>query len=359
MRQHRYAFGRILCVVACGWCVATAALAQPPKRDFEPSKVNVDRLRWLRYKMVAGRIVTTSSYPEGMNISFGPSLVDGRLKEHLQLLILKDQATLDYSLSGARNVLAIRLSEGGNFQIRSTRAEPPSAFHFLQPVGRELSLSITEKGMQRILSGRSFWHLYLADPKWVAAELIPQLELLRPGWKLAEGGAAIEEAVFRQAQAAQAPDTRRWERLVAQLASANFAERESAQRELARAGQVVLPYLESLPLAELDAEQAARIKTLVEKLSANYEDTTERVVAWLAGDRQVWLSLLSRPELAKRQAAAEQLAELTGGAIEFDPAADEATRREQLVVLQSRLRTSSAWREPRDEEPSSLNESAD
>jgi hypothetical protein len=339
--------------------VATAALAQPPRPDFKPSKVNVDRLRWLRYKMVAGRIVTASSYPEGMNISFGPSLVDGRLKEHLQLLILKDQATIRYELQGEGNLLTIGLSEAGQFQIRSTRSKPPSSFHFVQPVGKDLSLSITEGAERRILSGRSFWHLYLADPKWVTAELIPQLEVLRPGWKLAEAGAAIEEAVLRQAQAAQAPDTRSWERLVAQLASANFAERESAQRELARAGQVVLPYLESLPLAELDAEQAARIKTLVEKLSTNYEDTTERVVAWLAGDRQVWLSLLSRPELAKRQAAAEQLVELTGGPIEFDPAADEATRREQLVVLQSRLRLTPSRTEPPVDNASSQDEPAE
>ena len=48
-----------------------------------------------------------------------------------------------------------------------------------------------------------------------------------------------------------------------------------------------------------------------------YEDTPDRIATWLSGDPQVWLSMLSRPELFKRRVAAEQLALLVGAPIAF------------------------------------------
>lgn len=332
-------FCRTVCLLLAvsGLAIASQAVAQPPSSTLEPSKVNVARLRWLRYRLVAGRIVATSSYPEGMNISFGPSVVDGRQREHLQLLILKNQATVRYELEGEGDQLTIGLSESGVFEISRTRREPPLAFQFVQPPGRPISLSVTENDEQRVFRGASVWHLYLAEPEWTTAELIPYLEMLRPTWNLAAAGAALEEMLLQRARGSHTVDTARWTQLVAQLASANFAERESAQRELTRIGPVLSPFLESLRSAELDAEQAARVAKLTEVLAVDYEDTVDRVATWLAADPQVWLSLLSREELAKREAAATQLAALSGQTIEFNPAADEPTRRAQIVALRLRF----------------------
>jgi plasmid maintenance system antidote protein VapI len=124
---------------------------------------------------------------------------------------------------------------------------------------------------------------------------------------------------------------------VQRLGSTNFAEREAAQRDLAASGQVVLPFLEDLDLARLDAEQAARIEKLITNLRVNYEDTADRVANWLIGDVSIWLSLAERPELAKREAARRQLLALMDKDVEFDPAADEATREDQLAKLRRRI----------------------
>jgi hypothetical protein len=341
MMPRCHAFANLCCLVVAGWLVAAGTThAQPPSPPFEPSKANVARLRWLHYKLVAGRIVATSSYPEGMNISFGPSVVDGRLREQLQLLILKNQASVRYELSGDGNELTIGMSEAGEFQVRRSRHNPRLSFQFVQPPGKPVSLSVAEGDEQRIVSGTSFWHLYLAEPQWIAAELIPYLELLRPTWKLAATGTAVEDTLIQRAQTSQTHDTRRWAQLVAQLASSNFAERQRAERELTRIGQVVLPFLGDLKTDQLDAEQAARVDRLISTLSVDYEDTVDRVATWLAGDQQVWLSLLSRPEIAKRKVATAQLAALTGGPIQFDPLADEPTRQAQLITLRLRLGSS-------------------
>ena len=56
--------------------IAGSALGQATVPIGGPSKVNADRLRWMQYKMVAGRIAVSSSYP-GTNMTFGPAHVDG------------------------------------------------------------------------------------------------------------------------------------------------------------------------------------------------------------------------------------------------------------------------------------------
>ncbi len=325
-------------IAACGLSLWSAfAHAQPPVAALEPSKVNAARLRWLQYRLVAGRVVASSSYPDGMNISFGPSVIDGRLREHLQLLILKDQASVNYELTGDGQELAIVLAETGEFSIRRTRAKPAFAFEYSQPLGKPLALSVTADGVQRTLSGDSFWHLYLADPELVRTEVIPYLELLRPSWQLAATAAAVEDALVQQALHPQAIDTERWGKLVEQLGSDRFSERQRSERELLDIGQMVLPYLEDLDSQSLDAEQMARVAKLLRALSVDYEDATDRVAHWLAGDRQAWLSLLNRPEPAKRRVAAKQLAILTGGPIDFDPEANDEVRREQIGRLRERF----------------------
>src|SRR5690606_37035964 len=190
--------------------------------------------------------------------------------------------------------LTIELTDGGEFSIRRTRLMPAFAFEFRQPPGKPLTLSVAVDGQETSLQGDSFWHLYLAEPELVRNELIPYLELLRPSWQLAATGAAVEDALVRNAQQPQAIDTRHWSELVEQLGSDSFSQRQRSERELYRIGQLVLPYLEELDPQAIDAEQTARVSTLVKNLSVNYEDATDRVANWLAADRQVWLSLLDR-----------------------------------------------------------------
>jgi hypothetical protein len=87
----------------------------------------------------------------------------------------------------------------------------------------------------------------------------------------------------------------------------------------------------------LDAEQASRVRALVDSLAVSYEDSIDRIATWLAGDEQIWLSLMSRSELPRRRLAAKQLSVLVGAPVEFDPAADEAQRKTQIERLRARL----------------------
>jgi hypothetical protein len=327
---------RVITCAACALACTATALAQAPRPNFAPTKDNAARLRWLDYKMMAGRIVATSSYPPGMNISFGPT-VSGPLRERLQILILEDRASVQYELEGGGQQLSIALAQDGKFSIDRTRDEPKFAMHFLQPPDGRLSLSVCEGDVERRLEADSFWHLYVAEPGLVRRHLIPDLELLRPGWQLAATGWAIEEALLLKAQKPRPLDIDRWARLVDDLASPKFSTRQKAQRELLEIGQVILPYLQGLDAVRLDAEQLSRVRTLIDTLSVGYEDTTDRIATWLVADQQNWLSLLNRDDEMKRRVAARQLERITGRSIQFDPSADPATRRGQIEKLRARL----------------------
>jgi hypothetical protein len=336
-----------ICALCALLCAVTARAQQPPA-PFAPSKVNAERLRWLEYRMVAGRVTATSAYPEGMNVSFGPSLIRGRLREYLQLWILKDRASVRYDLAGDGQRLSIVLDQNGDFSLHRARGEGGFEIRFLQPDGGRLSLAVIEQNAERSVQGDSFWHLYLAEPELVRRHLIPDLELLRASWQLAATGWAIEEALVERATHPRPLDTKLWARLVDELASPQFAKRQSAQRQLFQIGQVILPYLERLDRSRLDAEQASRVDMLVDALAVNYEDNADRIATWLAADERIWLSLLSRREAAKRRVAARQLEVLAGHPIEFDPDGAAETRQRQLDALKSlyaRARPGSARRD--------------
>lgn len=303
----------------------------------QPSRINAARLRWFQYKLVAGRILATSAYPEGMNISFGPSTTDPKRREHLQLLILEDRASIRYELASDGEELSIQLAETGEFSIRRTRREPPLTLSFIQPPDKPMSLVMQQDGQSQEFVGSSFWHLYLAAPELVGQELVPYLETLRPAWQLVATGEHLQRNLIQRAKQPPAHRSEQWRSLVDGLGSTHFAEREAAQRDLAASGQVVLPFLEDLDPAQLDAEQVARVEKLITNLRVNYEDTADRVANWLIGDVSIWLSIAERPELAKREVARQQLQSLTGEAIDFDPAAEEEMRIPQVAALRHRL----------------------
>jgi hypothetical protein len=316
---------------------AAHALGQGSVPIGGPSKVNADRLRWMQYKMVAGRIAVSSSYP-GTNMTFGPAHVDGRRRERLEIHINQAQIDLQYELVSPDEQLSIALVDGKRLSIHRQRSEPNYTLEFEQNPDRPLLFTLTENDERRSLRADSFWHLYLEEPELVRRRLVPVLEILHPSWQLASLGTALEESLFERAQNPQPLDTHRWHRLVDDLASPKFSDRTTAERELRAAGQVILPFLQNLDRTRLDAEQASRIRALVDSLAASYEDSIDRISTWLAGDEQIWLSLMSRAELPRRRLAAKQLSLLVGAPVEFDPAAGEDQRRAQIERLRARLR---------------------
>jgi hypothetical protein len=310
--------------------------AAPPA--VEASAAIAARMHWIHFNMVSGRVVATSNLTVQRMLVQSPGR-RSRRRESLSIEINGGVCGMQYDAVAADEQLRISLSGGNQLAIRRTRPGEQYALEFQQRPDKPLALRVDRSGDKKSVQADGFWQMYLVEPELVRVHLVPLLELLHPSWQLAATGAEIEDALVRtqQAPAREPPDRKAWQRLVDALGSPKFAERETAQRELYRAGQAVVPYLQGLDRNRLDAEQTARIAAVIESLSVDYEDRVERVAGWLAGDERVWLALLARDDPARRRIAAEQLGRLQGEPIAFDPDGPAETRRQQIEQLRARM----------------------
>jgi hypothetical protein len=321
----------VILIVAC-----TSQLRADEPIIIEPSPSIATRIRWVQFHLISGRITATSP----MVVPTSTNQRGGR-REMLSIEINGGIAGLQYDLVVPNERLQIVVTGGNQLSISHSRTGGTplgdSRLEYRQAVEGPVEFSFESAGVERTWKASGFWQIYLAEPDLVRVRLAPLLELLRPSWHLAQLGSEIEDALITRPMDERQQHVARWTGLVEQLASPRFAAREHAQRELSQAGQAVLPFLQTLDKSRLDAEQAYRVRSLIDALAVDYEDRVDRVAASLASDAQVWLSLLSRDDLHKRRVATARLASLLGGEIDFDPQADPDVRKAQLQSLREQI----------------------
>lgn len=214
---------------------------------------------------------------------------------------------------------------------------------FAQQPGEWLLLELGEGEDKRSWSAPTLWHLLLAAPDVARDELLPLLGWLRPDWQLAEAASEIEAAMLTVASSTRPSERHRWSALVTQLASPRFAERRAAFRQLRAVGQAVLPYLQSLPVEMLDAEQRAQVRRLVTQLGAyEGEDLPARATTWMVEDPWAWYFLLGRDDPAVTRLAVAPLSALLEVPVTFDPTATDSLRETQLEAIRRQIEASGA-----------------
>ena len=211
---------------------------------------------------------------------------------------------------------------------------PPS--EFVQNPAGPFVLTIGKGDAKKIYTAPTIWHLLLARREACRQYVVPLLQVLRPDWRLLEQTDSLEAELLREAKLGAMPDRRRWDEWVAQLADDRYARREAADAQLRAAGQAVVPYLTSLRREKLDAEQQYRIHRIVQSLTGRQVDESPAEVAGaMLADPSVWMILLERNSPTQRELAAAHLARLLGRPIDFNPAADPATRARQVEALRA------------------------
>ncbi|HEV3418334.1 MAG TPA: hypothetical protein VG056_16030 [Pirellulales bacterium] len=328
-------------LASCGLCMAAipsfAEDANP--RGRLPNLSQRPELQSVRFGVYGGRLQAFAS--EAMVERETSSDLGASRREKLQLSTNADQdATIQYELSAGSEQLTVEVVEGQQFTI-TLRPTPDAkggpAIEFCQPKDGPITLSVSDRGTTRQLKGASLWHLLLADPQICRQHLLPLLEMFRPDWRLGETAQAIEVQMLRTAAEYRPETLQSWGALVADLASDRFVDRQRAERELRAAMPTVIPYLRSLDHRRLDFEQSSRIQQLVDSTDSDEEDRPDSVATDLMADRRVWLTLLDRPGVSSRRAAAGQLSFLFGETIQFDPTAAQSVRQRQLAALRTRV----------------------
>jgi hypothetical protein len=334
--RRRTVFLLVVMTAVLGFVAIPSADAQSPM-----SVYLAQQIRFLRPRIVHGRILLTTLDPTRSSVTTSRT---GDKQERLVLSYQNDRVSLTYELTTPQNQLLIEVTDGNQVMIRRL----PGTDHrgtllkFAQPAQGDLTLELGEGPGSRRYRGATLWHLLFAEPEVCRQELLPLVQLLNPAWGLAETATALEAGLKRSGGLGGMPNRTAIVELVHEMADPRFAKREAAERKLLAAGEQILPLVRGIDRARLDAEQTSRLERVVRRLSAAVtEDTPATVLPWLAADPYVWCALLSREDESLRRMAAAALGRLLDEPIAFDPAADEATRKEQLKALQERLQ--SVW----------------
>lgn len=316
--------------VLCGLIAIGSARAQE-------SATRLAQSNWVRFGIVGGRVTF-----EGTRAGSVRQSTNGlQQKEVLRIQNEGGQLSLSYERTTNTDQVTIEINAAGDrLLLRRTPRGNSSVVpvEFTQASDEKMSLTFGADAGQQVFRAQSLWHLLVVHPKECQQHLIPLLEMLRPKWRLAETAVAAEDKLVKETGSNLASDRTRWASLVEQLASENFAKREAADRALRMGDANAIAYLRQLDFARLDAEQQFRIRRILESLTGqNGDDSVEQIAASLATDPMVWLTLLSRSELATRQTAAQQLASLLGEPIQVDPAADPDTQTDEREQLRKRF----------------------
>ena len=320
--------------------VALLVSAQPfcLGNDARPVKKLVPHCGWVQFDVMDGRITAHKPrYSQRKTTSVEHA--QSGLRQSLSVAAEGGDPAVSYQSINAERRVSVEVIDGDQVEIRVEprgTATTPS-IRLLQPKQGPLSLTVQTEQARHTIRADSLWHLLLADPQRCTKHLIPVLEWLRPNWQLTETASQIEQALFGLSEDGPKLSQATVKRLVQQLGSERFRERQAAERELGNLGQVVVSHLKRLPQETLSSEQNARIRGLLTKLSVRDADRAERIAIRLLSDPAIWFILLSHADATKRKQAHAQLERICQQQLVFQPEGSATTRQRQIKQIQRRL----------------------
>jgi hypothetical protein len=324
----------------CGFLAA--ALFSPGALDAQgpaapPAAGNLlQQVKWLRLEIAGGRIVAKSDRCSQSRYSAEAS-TSGESRQTLNMESQASALVIRYEQVDAASRLILDANEQGQLVISRSGASPSdSDVCFQQPKSGKVKLTVG--GLRpNTVAADDLWQLLVAERELCSRHLLPLLATFRPNWRLDEQLDQLEAALIARAGTDVPAERRQWQKWIDDLAAADFARRQAADRNLRQLGQPVLAYLRGLDASQLDGEQRRRIRAILADLPDGSPDGPERAAEWLAADKRVWLALLARGELEQRIAAAEHLSQLCGRRLTFDPQAAAHVRQAQLAELAAKL----------------------
>jgi hypothetical protein len=316
-------------------CAVSAGLAPGQVPKMSPSLDG--QMRLFEPRVIAGRIVAISSHA-GQNTSSSRNGSDRR--ERLSIKLTQSGPSVSYELTTPSEQIGFEIVAGDRVTLRRQyRTEQGTAStEFYQIPDRPIIVLSGPADASVRFEAPTLWHLFLAEPELCRQQIVPLLELMRPDWPVRHLADEIEERLCRASETPVLPDQGAWEQWVAELGGNRYSQRQTADRRLRESGPRVLPFLQRIDRARLDMEQSRRIRDIIRSIAGEEdEDTADRATLWLVDDPRAWYALTAREEVAKRRLAAEQLARLLKGPIEFDPIAPAAIRQVQRAALAKRI----------------------
>jgi hypothetical protein len=323
-----------------GLLYAHALLAAEPAC---PDRENLlASVKWLKLEIAGGRLSLRSDRCTQSRLR-AESPEQAAVRQSLAVEMAPRGIVLRYERADAAGHVQLEADER-RLTLSRLAAEPASSascdVRYVQPASGKITLTLGGP-RPRTIAADDLWQLLLAERELCREHLLPLLVEVAPQWDLDGTLDAIERRLVAGAGRDVLTELQQWQRWVDELASPEFVHRQAADRDLRGCGQPVLAFLRQCEArrgaGQLDAEQRRRVRAILIDLPDGRADCAQRVASWLAGDRRVWLALLSRGDLEQRIAAAEHLSRLCNKPVAFNPEAPPPERDAQLAALAALL----------------------
>lgn len=291
----------------------------------------IQRLNWIRFELVQGRIITRNTR-QGQSRSTTATNEKKKLREEVTLKIVGGTPLFQYRYQDVNQTVQIELINNNHLVMKRTPTSDTSGprIEFQQPEQGPLQITIAEGASSRVYRGKHLWQLMLSHPDPCRKHLYPLLKLLRSDWQLEQWSEQVETNLIRMASYHTHPEYDQLQQLIEQLANPAFQVRQSADRQLRALGQPVISYLNQLDTEDMTTEQRLRIRRICQSLTTRSGDTPEAVSSWLLSSPRIWFILMNRPENDIRKIAHQQLSRLVQKKLAFSPAASFEERQAQL-----------------------------
>lgn len=298
----------------------------------------IQRLNWIRFELVQGRIVTRDTR-QGQSRSATVTNEKKKIREEVTLKIVGGTPLFQYRYQDADQMIQIELINNHRLVIKrnpTATADWPSV-EVQQPERGPLRMVVTQGPSSQVYTAKHLWQLMLSHPDPCRKHLYPLLELLRSDWQLEQWSEQVETSLIRMASYHTHPEYDHLQRLIVQLADPAFRIRQSADRQLRAMGQPVISYLNQLNTKNMTTEQRLRIRRICQSLTTRTGDTPEAVTAWLLSSPRIWFILMNRPENDIRKIAHQQLSRLVQKELTFTPTASLQQRQLQLGRIEGTI----------------------
>lgn len=291
----------------------------------------LQRSPWVRFELAGGRIVVA-------NLAAAPNRTlnaeNAAASESLTINSTSEEGALRYEYKSPESSFALQYVAPGVLTLRSSTGN--GTVELLQRPNELLEVKIAVAGSrERVIKSNDLWQLILFCPD-TRKHLLPQLLALNPGWDFEREAAETKAALLKAASSNWQHDRAQWQENVQQLSDADYAVRQSADRELRGSGVAATGYLATLDPADFDPEQAKRIGRILEA-ARHRPDEPATVAARLLFDTKAWCAMLSDSSPQVRLVAAEHLEQLLGRPIRFEASATVSVRKAQVRVLEDTL----------------------
>ena len=235
----------------------------------------IQRLNWIRFELVQGRIVTRDTR-QGQSRSATVTNEKKKIREEVTLKIVGGTPLFQYRYQDADQIVQIELINNHRLVIKrnpTATADWPSV-EVQQPERGPLRMVVTQGPSSKVYTAKHLWQLMLSHPDPCRKHLYPLLELLRSDWQLEQWSEQVETSLIRMASYHTHPEYDHLQRLIEQLADPAFRIRQSADRQLRAMGQPVISYLNQLNTKNMTTEQRLRIRRILSVLNHAYRGHT-------------------------------------------------------------------------------------